>query len=389
VIKTAATEPEGIMIDLISRESLADMNTAARIRFIIDEVKLGKVLVLERGLNAKEELELIRATMAEIEQDSFIGVETPGFSVDLKRAGLFDRMLGRSPPPRMMVVGPAHLLKTIRKDGKVVQAMILTRNKLEPMRYEDLPTPSSEKVEDVMGVPQKISEPEGPTQPVPPATLQPTEGELPVNGPPMQPQQMPRSNGPGIVDAQIISERGPGTASSEIPSGGSGGDVQGRIDQREAPPIAPQVQSLDGTVPESPQERASPHPTPSEDLEAEMGLGEELEEEIDDLFVEELSDDDVGDDLQDFIGEDVTGADPQKETEQSQQGQPPTQVREYPGGVPPAAPFATPSQETSPRSTSETPPQVPEIPPGVGTIPSQGTDNRPDKPLRPSEPTTE
>ncbi len=43
------------------------MTPKDRIRFIVDEIKAGKVLVLERGLTAKEELELIRVTMAEID----------------------------------------------------------------------------------------------------------------------------------------------------------------------------------------------------------------------------------------------------------------------------------------------------------------------------------
>ena len=130
-------ESEGIMINLISQEKLEDMGPEERIQFIVNEVKLGKVLVLERGLTAVEEMELIKITMAEIDHESFVGVETPGFSLSLKKRTFFDKMLRRRPPPRMMVVGPAHLLRTIRKDGKVVQAMLLTKNTLRPMRKEE------------------------------------------------------------------------------------------------------------------------------------------------------------------------------------------------------------------------------------------------------------
>jgi len=130
-------ESEGIMINLISQEKLEDMGPEERIQFIVDEVKLGKVLVLERGLTAVEEMELIKITMAEIDHESFVGVETPGFSLSSKKRTFFDKMLRRRPPPRMMVVGPAHLLQTIRKDGKVVQAMLLTKNTLRPMRKEE------------------------------------------------------------------------------------------------------------------------------------------------------------------------------------------------------------------------------------------------------------
>ena len=121
------SERGGISIDLISTERLEEMG-GDKIRFIIEQVKTGKVLVLEKGLTSSEELELIRVTMSEIDHDSFIGVETPGFTGNVTRRSFIQRILGRSPPPRMMVVGPAHLLKTIKKDGRTIEAIILTRD---------------------------------------------------------------------------------------------------------------------------------------------------------------------------------------------------------------------------------------------------------------------
>lgn len=116
----------GISIDLISTERLEEMGKD-KIHFIVDQVKTGKVLVLEKGLSSSEELELIRVTMSEIDHDSFIGVETPGFTGNVTKRGFLARLLGRTPPPRMMVVGPADLLKTIKKDGRTIEAIILTR----------------------------------------------------------------------------------------------------------------------------------------------------------------------------------------------------------------------------------------------------------------------
>jgi hypothetical protein len=117
---------EGISIDLISTEKLDELGND-KIRFILDSVKKGKVLVLEKGLTPTEELELIKTTMGEIDQDSFIGVETPGFTGNVTRRTFFQRIFGRTPSPRMMVVGPAQLLRTIKKDGRTIQAIILTR----------------------------------------------------------------------------------------------------------------------------------------------------------------------------------------------------------------------------------------------------------------------
>lgn len=127
VIKELSEDQGGISIDLISTERLEEMGNE-KIRFILDSVKQGKVLVLEKGLTSAEELELIRVTMSEIDHDSFIGVETPGFTGNVSRRTFFQRLFGRAAPPRMMVVGPAHLLKTIKKDGRTIEALILTRD---------------------------------------------------------------------------------------------------------------------------------------------------------------------------------------------------------------------------------------------------------------------
>lgn len=166
-------EPEGIMINLISIEKLSDMSPGERIRFIVDEVKKGKVLVLERGLTAVEEMELIKITMAEIDNKSFVGVETPGFSISARKRTLWDRLRRKSAPPRMMVVGPAQLLRTIRKDGKVVQAMLLAKDRLRPMRHEEVEGTSEISMEAEEGI-ELEGKPEpgigtgGKPEPVPP-----------------------------------------------------------------------------------------------------------------------------------------------------------------------------------------------------------------------------
>ncbi|OYT43699.1 hypothetical protein B6U90_06735 [Thermoplasmatales archaeon ex4484_6] len=136
----------GISIDLISTERLEEMGRE-KIRFILDSVKDGKVLVLEKGLTSSEELELIKVTMSEIDHDSFIGVETPGFTGNVTRRTLLQRLLRRPPPPRMMVVGPAHLLKTIKKDGRTIEAIILTRASDEEEEISDEIPISEDEIE--------------------------------------------------------------------------------------------------------------------------------------------------------------------------------------------------------------------------------------------------
>ena len=126
-----AQEAEGVLINLISSRKLDQMSSDQKLGFILDEVRRGTVLVLERGLTAIEEINLIKATMSAIDQDTFIGIEMQSYSSDdIRRGSWLDKLLRRVKLPRMTVIGPADMLQTIHKDGSMVQAMILTSKKI-------------------------------------------------------------------------------------------------------------------------------------------------------------------------------------------------------------------------------------------------------------------
>lgn len=120
----------GIPINLISRESLVSLGSEERVDFVLNEVKAGKVLILEMGLSAVEEASLIEHTMKEIDHETFIGIEIQSYSKVFSRDNggtWLDRLLKRKKTPRMAVIGPASLLRTIHKDGNVIQTMLVTR----------------------------------------------------------------------------------------------------------------------------------------------------------------------------------------------------------------------------------------------------------------------
>ena len=116
-----------VNIDLISREMLSSMGGYEKVRFVLDKVKNGKILVLENGLNSLEETQLIETTMGEIDHDKFIGIEMQGY--ENKDGSIFARLL-RKNRTRMEVIGPANLLKTVYKDGNIIQTIILTKGKI-------------------------------------------------------------------------------------------------------------------------------------------------------------------------------------------------------------------------------------------------------------------
>jgi len=117
----------GVKIHLVSHQLLDPMPTSEKIRFILDEVGAGKVLVLERGLQALEEAELIAATMAQIQPDGFTGIEMQSYGQKPPTANRFARLLqvGRKAQSRMTVIGPADRVKNVHKDPHSIQALIV------------------------------------------------------------------------------------------------------------------------------------------------------------------------------------------------------------------------------------------------------------------------
>jgi hypothetical protein len=140
---------DGVKINLISSRKLDSMSSQEKLRFILDQVKSGTVLVLERGLTAVEEIDLIKSTMSEIDHETFIGIEMQSYSAeDLTGQNWFSKILGRTRVPKMSVIGPANLLKTIQKNGNIIQAMILTGKSVG----QGLPSETTEGDETETGV---------------------------------------------------------------------------------------------------------------------------------------------------------------------------------------------------------------------------------------------
>lgn len=115
----------GVKIDLISHEKLTRFSMEDKLRYIVDQVKGGKILVLEEGLDPVEEAKLIEVTMEEIDADQFIGIEMQ--SHNQENPGFLERVFkGKTNRAAMTVVGPGNRLKTIHKDGATIEAMIVT-----------------------------------------------------------------------------------------------------------------------------------------------------------------------------------------------------------------------------------------------------------------------
>ena len=114
---------KGILFNLVSRQKLEELSSSEKLKFILKEVQKGKILVLEYGLTPMEQTTLIERTMKEIKEDTFIGIEMEGYSED--KSTFFQRIFGIIKKPRMTVIGPANLLKTVHKDTDMIETMIV------------------------------------------------------------------------------------------------------------------------------------------------------------------------------------------------------------------------------------------------------------------------
>jgi hypothetical protein len=114
----------GPNVHLISHEKIEAMGTEEKIRFILDEVEAGKVLILERGLTPPEEAKLIEQTMREVDPENFIGIEMQSYGMD-RGKNILQRVAMGGARPRMAVIGPARLLKLVSKDTEKIVTRII------------------------------------------------------------------------------------------------------------------------------------------------------------------------------------------------------------------------------------------------------------------------
>jgi hypothetical protein len=114
----------GVQMDLISEEKLEAMTVMEKIRLILDGVKQGKILVLEKGLTPTEEAKLIEMTMTEISPDDFSGIEIETYPVK-QNPKLFGKLFKKQMvKTRLTVIGPANQLKTIKRERDFISTLV-------------------------------------------------------------------------------------------------------------------------------------------------------------------------------------------------------------------------------------------------------------------------
>lgn len=106
----------GIKMDLISEDKLNSMGSMEKLRFVLDGVKSGNIVILEGGLTSEEQMKLIELTMTEVDDD-FPGIEISGYPS--KRGFLNLRR-----KTRLTMIGPAAVIRTIKKDKDLISTVV-------------------------------------------------------------------------------------------------------------------------------------------------------------------------------------------------------------------------------------------------------------------------
>ena len=121
---------DGVQIDLISTERMEGLRTMEKIHLILDGVRDGNIVILERGLDPEEESKLIEVTMGEIQPDGdgFTGIEIETYPGGTRNeSGLLGRVLGRGEESKLTVIGPANRIETLHKDENLIRTLIRRR----------------------------------------------------------------------------------------------------------------------------------------------------------------------------------------------------------------------------------------------------------------------
>ena len=122
----------GVTLQFIPYAEIAKLSSLGRIKKLLASVKEDKIVLLEGRLTKEEEAELIKTTMEEI-SSKFRGIELhvlypderDNNPIQIFKRQLTTALLGNR--QGLTIIGPASIVKEIRKDPNKIQ--LFTRDK--------------------------------------------------------------------------------------------------------------------------------------------------------------------------------------------------------------------------------------------------------------------
>ena len=121
---------DGVRVDLLRESQMNDMGRTEKIRYIIDRVREGRVVILEHGLDPDEHALIIEKTMTEIDHDDFTGVDVESYpDTETSRSddrSILDKLVNRNNQndSDLTVIGPASRMKTLHQDSDHISTLL-------------------------------------------------------------------------------------------------------------------------------------------------------------------------------------------------------------------------------------------------------------------------
>lgn len=113
----------GVELEFLSSGVLNKKIGEEKIKFMLDKIKEGKILITDAPLTPIEESKLIEMTMGSID-DKFKGIEVATLSTE--EEGIFDKIVAFFGIKKgLTVIGPSKMIKKIKKE-KEPQKILLT-----------------------------------------------------------------------------------------------------------------------------------------------------------------------------------------------------------------------------------------------------------------------
>lgn len=129
--KKRAQRIEGLSLHVIPFSEIRELSISERVRKILNLVLGNKIVILHGRLRAEEEARLIEDTMALIDHlKNFKGIELAVVEPDMKEESMFvqlkhgiaKRLVGDN--TALTLIGPASVVKKIRKDPKKLELLL-------------------------------------------------------------------------------------------------------------------------------------------------------------------------------------------------------------------------------------------------------------------------
>ncbi len=111
---------DGVTIEFLSRDKLAETEFDSKLDLVLDKVKDNSVLVLEESWSPKEKRKLIERSMKEADEDfpgiEFMGIESGKSRLDAARNFLYTKLLNQEYRSGLTIVGNSRVIEKIKEE---------------------------------------------------------------------------------------------------------------------------------------------------------------------------------------------------------------------------------------------------------------------------------